>query len=99
VTRSDEPAKLNVTVVPGLAASKSLPSSVKVAWRDAAANTVIEPAGAVLAEADGVAVDASGVPLEHAAAPVTMAAAITTDAMPRVDNFTIFKPSLRGFQR
>ena len=40
VTRSEEPAKLNVTVVPGWAASNCCPSSVKVDFSEAAANTV-----------------------------------------------------------
>ena len=44
VTRSEEPAKLNVTVVPGFVASNCSASSVKVAFSDAAAKTVIAPA-------------------------------------------------------
>ena len=46
--------KLNRTVVPGWAASKVLPSSVKVPVSDAAANTVnvLVPAAAAEAEAE-----------------------------------------------
>ena len=43
VTRSEEPAKLNVTFVPGLSFSIWAPNSVKVAFSDAAANTVMSP--------------------------------------------------------
>jgi len=46
-TRSDDPAKLNVTVDPGLSCWKIVPIWVKVALSDAAANTVsvAEPLG------------------------------------------------------
>src|SRR5689334_22979211 len=44
-TRSDDPAKLKVTFVPGCAFSKSSPIWVKVFLREAAANTVISPDG------------------------------------------------------
>jgi hypothetical protein len=40
-TRSDDPAKLNATVTPGLASSNVLPISVNVPLSDAAANTVM----------------------------------------------------------
>ena len=43
VTRSEEPAKLNVTFVPGLSFSIWAPSSVNVDFSDAAANTVMSP--------------------------------------------------------
>ena len=50
VARSEDPAKLSVTVVPGCAASNSSASAVKGALRDAAAKTVTvlpaSPAGA-----------------------------------------------------
>ncbi len=39
VTSVCEPAKLNVTVTPGLAASKACPISLKASVREAAANT------------------------------------------------------------
>ena len=42
-TRSEEPAKLKVTVVPGWAFSNSAPIAVKVFFSDAAAKTVISP--------------------------------------------------------
>ena len=38
--RSDEPAKLNLTVTPGLSVSNCLPSAVNVSVSEAAANTV-----------------------------------------------------------
>jgi hypothetical protein len=46
-TRSDDPAKLNVTVDPGFSCWKIVPMWVKVALSDAAANTVsvAEPLG------------------------------------------------------
>ena len=40
VTRSDEPAKLKVTFVPGWSCSNRAPSSVNVFFNDAAANTM-----------------------------------------------------------
>src|SRR5664279_4571173 len=43
VTRSEEPAKLKVTVEPGFSFSYVSPSSVNVFFSDAAANTVIAP--------------------------------------------------------
>ena len=43
VTRSDDPAKLKVTLTPGWAVSNCLPSSVKVFFSEAAANTVSVP--------------------------------------------------------
>ena len=43
VTRSEDPAKFSVILVPGFFASKSLASSVKVAFSDAAAKTVMLP--------------------------------------------------------
>src|SRR5206468_1304869 len=43
VARAELPAKLNLTVEPGLAASKSLPIRVNDSVSDAAANTVTVP--------------------------------------------------------
>src|SRR5262245_53494330 len=43
VARAELAAKLNVTLVPGWAASNCLPSSVKDSVSDAAANTVMSP--------------------------------------------------------
>ena len=40
MTRSDEPPKLNVTVLPAWELSNSVPSSVKVPFNEAAAYTV-----------------------------------------------------------
>ena len=42
-TRSEDPAKLKVTLTPGWAFSNSAPISVKVFFSDAAAKTVISP--------------------------------------------------------
>src|SRR5262245_34157424 len=60
--RSCDPAKLNVTFVPGLADSKFLPTSVNDSVRDAAAKTISsvvpEAAGAVVAAAVAAAVGA-----------------------------------------
>jgi hypothetical protein len=57
VTRSEDPAKLNVTVDPGFSVWKIVPISVNVAFSDAAANTVNVPAaaGAEAAALDGAA--------------------------------------------
>jgi len=55
VTRSEDPAKLNVTVVPGFCCANVWPSSVNVFFSDAAANTVtvpLAPGAAEPAEAD-----------------------------------------------
>src|SRR6478672_8671095 len=52
VTRSEEPAKLNVTVEPGFPFWKIVPISVKVAFSDAAANTVNVPSAAGAPESD-----------------------------------------------
>ena len=54
VTRSEEPAKLNVTVEPGFSVWKIVPIWVKVAFNDAAAKTVTVPAAA---GADAAALD------------------------------------------
>src|SRR3954464_8937838 len=43
MARSEEPAKFSVTLVPGFLLSKSAAISVKVALREAAANTVTAP--------------------------------------------------------
>ena len=47
VTRSDEPAKLKSTELPGLSVLNCSPISVNVAFRDAAAKTVIDSPDAV----------------------------------------------------
>ena len=43
MTRSEDPAKLNVTVEPGFSVWKMVPISVNVAFSEAAANTVSVP--------------------------------------------------------
>ncbi|GIF64357.1 hypothetical protein Ais01nite_23920 [Asanoa ishikariensis] len=76
MARAELPAKLNVTVVPGLAASKSLPICVNDPVSDAAANTVIGPDTALgLALAPVAAVLALSLP--HAVRLATVTAART----------------------
>ena len=59
VTRSEEPAKLSVTLVPGFLASKSLASWVNVDFSEAAAKTVTVPLNwDVLLVLDGAAAGA-----------------------------------------
>src|SRR6478609_8817205 len=72
-TRSEEPAKLNVTVLPGWEASNFVPISVKVFLSDAAENTVSFPAGVRLVDADDEppALDVPSPDEPHAAAERT----------------------------
>ena len=82
VTRSEDPAKLRVTLVPGCLASKSVASSVNVDFSEAAANTVIEPDRPV----DALAPEAlgDGLPVvagEQPASPAAKAPATKTAAM------------------
>src|SRR5262245_65708364 len=55
VASAELPAKLNVTLTPGLAASKSLPIWVNDSVSDAAANTVIWPVTALAGAPAGAA--------------------------------------------
>ncbi|GAA0397935.1 hypothetical protein Acor_35080 [Acrocarpospora corrugata] len=78
--------KLNFTVMPGWAASKVLPSSVKVPVREAAANTISSvAAGALAAGAPEEAEGAAAVPLVSLVSLVPHADAAKTTAMSNPD--------------
>src|SRR6478609_1332303 len=67
VTRSEDPAKLKVTVDPGFSVWKIVPISVCVAFKEAAANTVNVPAGTEEAAAlEDAALEAAAVELNVA---------------------------------
>jgi hypothetical protein len=72
VTRSAEPAKLSVTVVPGFADSNCSARAVNGTVSDAAANTVISPESE-----DAEVADAPGPALAHPARPAARPAAAT----------------------
>jgi len=85
VTRSEEPAKLNVTVEPGFSVWKIVPICVNVAFSDAAANTVNVPAAtgpaaaALDPEVAAFELDAAAAEL---AAEEVVAALVVDDAVP-----------------
>jgi len=89
VTRSEEPAKLNVTVEPGFSVWKIVPICVNVAFSDAAANTVNVPAAtgpdaAALDDPEVAAVELDAAAEELAAEEVVAAlvvAALVVDAL------------------
>ena len=68
VTRSPDPAKLNVTFVPGLADSNAAPIAVNASVSDEAAKTTTEPA---TAEPEVLVCWASSPPHEAVAMPAT----------------------------
>jgi hypothetical protein len=72
---------LKVTVDPGFSAWKIVPISVKVAFSDAAANTVKSPGAADPAALD----DAAGFELDDAAAELDTELAAVDDAVAVVD--------------
>src|SRR5512134_1950307 len=78
-TSADDPSKLNVTSVSGYLFSNCLPISVKASVNEAAAETVIEPAGFACGFADA----------EPGATSVVETAVATAAArMQRTDLFT-----------
>src|SRR6476661_8687141 len=79
VTRSEDPAKFSVILVPGFFASKSLASLVKVALREAAAKTVMVPEGLGTSLAEPLAAG-PGVPEAQPARLMTRAPATSTAA-------------------
>lgn len=86
MTRSEEPAKLNVTVEPGFSVWKIVPIWVNVAFNDAAANTVNVPAAAgadaaALDDAEVAAFELDGAAEELAAADELVAALVVDDAV------------------
>ena len=82
VTRSEDPAKLRVTLVPGFLDSKSLANSVNVDFSEAAANTVIDPDNPVDALApEPLGEGLSVVVVEQPASPAAKAPATKTAAM------------------
>ena len=90
VTRSDEPAKLNVTFVPGLSFLNCSPNSVNVDFNDAAANTVTSPVMAAGAADELPVVVVEAVSVCDDEQPATRAAALNAaTAMPKMD-FTRF---------
>ena len=93
-TRSEEPAKLNVTDVPGLSFSKRVPSSVNVDLSEAAANTVTSPVMAVdVGEASALVVEAESVCDDEQ--PTTSAVTLNPVAIPTIDLMRF----LLGFRR
>ena len=86
VTRSEEPAKLNVTVEPGFSVWKIVPIFVNVAFSDAAANTVNVPAAtgpdAAALDDPEVAAFELDAAAEELAADEVAAALVVDDAVP-----------------
>ena len=86
VTRSEEPAKLNVTVEPGFSVWKIVPICVNVAFSDAAANTVNVPAAtgpdAAALDDPEVATFELDAAAEELAADEVAAALVVDDAVP-----------------
>jgi hypothetical protein len=100
-TRSDEPAKLNSTLVPGCSASNFSPSSVNVFFNEAAAKTVMSPVTGETA-ADAVVFPAgSESELEQPATRVTAASAASAAAVGpmRIARELRVKTFLLGFRR
>ena len=89
VARSEEPAKLSVTLVPGFLASNSSASCVNVALSEAAAKTVTVP--------ESCPAPCGAVPSEEAAADGDWDAG-AQPAKPAVSATAVSNAAMRGFR-
>jgi hypothetical protein len=94
-----DPAKLKVTVTPGLAASKFFPISVNEPVREEAAKTVSVRGAAVAAGGTGVSVGGKGVSVGRTAVGTgkgveagPQAASSSTTAIKKIQKRLIFSP-------